>query len=189
VPDYSIAEAREQATKAARYFERVLDEHGQDFIVVRSNDTLLVVASKDAREKLQTFITDGGIGKVTAGVEDVNATGSNDKLSEGDPVEVRPSDSRAESQAALNGPGGSPTSPSEPVLLIARYHEPQDRGTGNVHLHALKDMKLGRRERKLGECLCSKKHGSKEIDPEGKTKMCEECVKVAAQNDLAWTLA
>lgn len=29
----------------------------------------------------------------------------------GDPVEVRPSESRAGSQAGLNGPGGSPTSP------------------------------------------------------------------------------
>lgn len=32
--------------------------------------------------------------------------------SEGDLAEVRPSDSRAESQAGLNGPSGSPTSPS-----------------------------------------------------------------------------
>ena len=32
---------------------------------------------------------------------------------EGDPVEVQPADLRAESQSALNGPSGSPTSPSE----------------------------------------------------------------------------
>lgn len=35
------------------------------------------------------------------------------RFSEGDPVEVHPPDSRAESQAGLNGPSGSPTSPSE----------------------------------------------------------------------------
>ncbi len=34
------------------------------------------------------------------------------KFPEGDPVEVHPSDSRAESQAGSNGPSGSPTSPS-----------------------------------------------------------------------------
>lgn len=34
----------------------------------------------------------------------------------GDPVVVRPSDSRAGSQAGLNGSSGSPTSPSGPEL-------------------------------------------------------------------------
>ena len=34
------------------------------------------------------------------------------KFPEGDPVEVQSADSRAESQSALNGPSGSPTSPS-----------------------------------------------------------------------------
>lgn len=37
-----------------------------------------------------------------------------------DPAEVRPSDSRAESQAALNGPGGSPTSRPERVWSVRR---------------------------------------------------------------------
>ncbi len=33
----------------------------------------------------------------------------------GDPTEVRPSDSLAESQAGLNGPSGSPTSPPQAI--------------------------------------------------------------------------
>ena len=41
-----------------------------------------------------------------------------DEFSGGDPVEVRPSDSRAESQAGLNGPSGSPTSPPERAVPV-----------------------------------------------------------------------
>jgi hypothetical protein len=37
----------------------------------------------------------------------------------GDPAEVRPSDSHAESQAGLNGPSGSPTSPPGRGLLAS----------------------------------------------------------------------
>lgn len=39
------------------------------------------------------------------------------KIPEGDPVEVRPSEPLAGSQAGLNGPSGSPTSPSGAHLL------------------------------------------------------------------------
>jgi len=38
------------------------------------------------------------------------------KFPEGDPAAVQSADSRAESQSALNGPSGSPTSPSGRVL-------------------------------------------------------------------------
>lgn len=41
------------------------------------------------------------------------------KIPEGDPAVVRPSDSRAESQAGSNGPSGSPISPSGPDLFAA----------------------------------------------------------------------
>ena len=63
--------------------------------------------------------------------------------------------------------------------LTPRYHVPSSqtwagsggRAQGNVHLHVLKDMTLGRRVRKQGECLCSKKHGTYEREPEGETNL------------------
>lgn len=42
------------------------------------------------------------------------------KFPGGDPVEVHPADSRAESQSGLNGPSGSPTSPSGALSSSAR---------------------------------------------------------------------
>ena len=52
--------------------------------------------------------------------------GATAKVPEGDPVEVRPSDSRAESQAGLKGPSGCPTSPSGPVLDDAEITHSQE---------------------------------------------------------------
>jgi hypothetical protein len=77
----------------------------------------------------------------------------------------------------------------EPVVLIPRYHEPTGEfagRTGHVHLHVLNDVKLGRRVRQSGECLCGKKRGQNERDPAGHTEMCGECVRVAGEHGLTW---
>jgi hypothetical protein len=77
------------------------------------------------------------------------------------------------------------------ILLDPRYHAPSDaypNSKGSVHLHVQRDVTLGRRVRKKGECLCQKKRGSKEQPPDGKTNMCGECVKVAAEHEIAWSL-
>lgn len=77
--------------------------------------------------------------------------------------------------------------------LDLRYHVPTSqtwqgsRGAakGNVHLHVKGDVTLGRRKRKAGECLCSKKHGTYERPPDPTdTNLCPECVRVAETNGL-----
>lgn len=80
----------------------------------------------------------------------------------------------------------TPTTHLEP-----RYHAPSDaypNTKGSVHLHVQRDVTLGRRVRKKGECLCQKKRGSNEQPPDGKTNMCGECVKVAVEHEIAWSL-
>ena len=192
--EYTLDEMREQAVKAARYFAIGMEGFERSYIAVKAQDTVIVVARGPSAEKLARVIDEGRLGEVTAGVEDatgaVHLTGP--KVSGGDPAEVLPAVSRAETQSGLNDPGGSPTSPPErAVVLIPQMHEssdPQFKGKGKIHLHVLHDAKLGRRERRSGEALCSKKHGSNERTPEDhETEMCGECVKVAADNGIAWS--
>lgn len=87
----------------------------------------------------------------------------------------------------INKPAGQKN-----VILIPRMHAPPPEFAnrpGNIHLHVLSGVQLDRRERKSGEALCSKKHGSNERAPEpGETAMCPECVKVAEEFNLDWSL-
>jgi hypothetical protein len=85
-------------------------------------------ALAEAREALRDIATrrwrDEG-GRIAAavardGLAAAGETAPSKKTSGGDPVEVRPSDSRAESQAGLKGPSGCPTSPPEPESDEAR---------------------------------------------------------------------
>jgi hypothetical protein len=186
VAEYTLDEMREQAVKAARYFGRGMEGFDRTFLSVRSGEVVIVVARGSSAEKLAKFVEKGGLGKVAAGVEDVQPPA--------EPAQPQTESSeRASSASASSGttgpaPGSDPAKP----VLIAVYHAPKEefaRKGGNIHLHVLSDAKLGRRERKTGECLCQKKRGSKERVPQpGQTRMCAECVKVAEDNGLAWTL-
>lgn len=91
--------------------------------------------------------------------------------------------------AVMRGPKPKPL-----AVLIPLYHAPSDEFAnklGHVHLHVLHDAKLGRRVRKSGECLCSKKRGSRQqTPPDGVTHtVCTECKHVADEFGLEWTLA
>ena len=92
-------------------------------------------------------------------------------------------------EATIQHDPGEVTVPVPTGVLIPRYHEPTGEfagRTGHVHLHVLDDVKLGRRVRQSGECLCGKKRGQNERDPEGHTEMCGECVRVAEEHGLTW---
>lgn len=84
------------------------------------------------------------------------------------------------------------------VDVVERYHVPGSQtwpgsrggAQGNVHLHVVEDVKLGRLVRRAGECLCAKKHGSYErpVD-DGERELvfrCPGCSDVAAWNGIAW---
>jgi hypothetical protein len=186
VAEYTLDEMREQAVKAGLYFARGMEGFDKTFIALRARGTLVVIARDSSAEKLAEFVEKGGLGKVAAGVEDVQPPA--------EPAQPQTESSeRASSASASSGttgpaPGSDPAKP----VLIAVYHAPKEefaRKGGNIHLHVLSDVKLGRRERKTGECLCQKKRGSKEQMPKpGQTRMCAECVKIAEQNGLEWTL-
>lgn len=77
-----------------------------------------------------------------------------------------------------------------PIRLEPRYHAPGPEypDKGSVHLHVLRNVTLGRRTRKKGEALCSKKHGSHEEPPGAHRNVCNECQKVATANGLTWSL-
>lgn len=199
--EYTLDEMREAAKRGVRYFATGMAGFSKTFIAVRTSDTMMVVATGASAEMLKEFVEGGGIGKVTAGVEDVDRV-------------VHTQGGVAEGQGAglqtQNDGGSSPPAPSIPApaaaipasteiapippetVVIALYHEAGEeyRGKGgNVHLHVLADVKLGRRERKTGECLCSKKKGTRERTPEpNETKMCGECVKVAKEHGLRWAM-
>ncbi len=85
------------------------------------------------------------------------------------------------------------------TAVVERYHVPGSqvwagsRGAarGNVHLHVVEDFTLGRLQRRAGECLCSKRHGTYEraLDP-GETQFrCERCAMVAARAGIDWPSA
>lgn len=75
------------------------------------------------------------------------------------------------------------------IILEPRYHAPGEEfpNRGSVHLHVQRDVVLGRRVRKKGECLCGKKHGSREQPPGTHTNVCNECRKVAGENGIEWS--
>lgn len=201
-PEYTLDEMRGAAKRGARYFATGMSEFSKTFIAVRSADTMMVVATGASAEMLREFVEGGGIGEVTSGVEDVDRV-------------VHTQGGVAERQGAglqtQNDGGSSPPAPSIPApaaavpastetvvippesVVIPLYHEAGEeyRGRGgNVHLHVLADVKLGRRERKTGECLCSKRKGTRQRTPEpNETKMCGECVKVAKEHELRWEMS
>lgn len=82
------------------------------------------------------------------------------------------------------------------TAVVERYHVPGSqvwqgsRGAarGNVHLHVLEDVTLGRLARRAGECLCPKRHGSYErtLDPGEVEFRCERCAAIAARHGIVW---
>lgn len=164
-------EAREQMRKAGAYFGTVLRENGRPedkVIACRVNGVTIVIAEEPDGGPLERW-TNEHYRHVTV---------------EHPPAEGMPSPA-------------APAPAEQKVVLIPRYHVPSSqvypgsRGghEGNVHLHVLHDVKLKRRVRTSGQCLCSKKKGSNERSPEvTETKMCPECVKVAADNGIEWSL-
>lgn len=179
MPDYSIEEAQQQAIKAGAYFAKVLKWNTRSYLATRVNGVTVVIAMDMAGEILESALTEG-------------------KLLGNDTVIHRPPEPRDEPET--DPPAGKPadadSGSSDGSVLECRYHIPPSqvypgsRGghAGNVHLHVTEAMVLGRRKREKGECLCSKKNGNMERTPEGETKMCGECVTVAAANGLTWSL-
>lgn len=201
--------------KAAAYFGKVLVANNKQFLAATVAGVSLVVAIDDQGERLRKLIEDDKffgesghmdkppaptsriVGPLTPDSEGqgastgqpsspATATSASDTLPDPEPEPVL-----VESLAQFDETFGPPTGP-----LIPLYHVPgsqvwegsRGRAAGNVHLHVTSDMQLGRRTRQKGECLCSKKHGSYERPPTGEKTMCAECVKVADDNGLSWTL-
>lgn len=159
MPEYTVQEAEEQVCKAGAYFGEVLERNERTFIAVNVDGTTIVVARGIDGKKLERAIKRDGLF--------------------GPDVTVN--------KAPKQKPAPEPVN----VTLIPRYHAPSDEypnSKGSVHLHVLHDVTLGRRVRKSGECLCGKKRGSRERSPDGETNMCAECVKVATDHGIAWSL-
>lgn len=175
--EVSVQAAREQAIKAAAFFARVLREEGVEYLAVKVDDVVIVVGVGDAVGRMDEALRLGGVFGHTGGWQGPSHEQIRAVLDP--PVAV--------------GEGGTDRLPKvvlTPVdgVLIPRFHAPSERGTGSVHLHALVPLQLGRRTRAVGECLCSKKRGSKERSPDGESNMCAECVRLAGQHGLAWSL-
>lgn len=176
--EYTIRELEAQAVKAGRYFARGLSEHKKSRLGFRVGDVVVVVARDVDADELARRIEEGEWMNVDLP--------SGERLAEvGEPVTE--SESVASGGQARPVGTGSPTSaaPSISAQLVPRFHEPQDRGKGSLHLHVKTDMVLGRRVRAAGQCLCSKKRGSAERPATAAdTTWCSECVKVATDNGL-----
>jgi hypothetical protein len=181
VTDYGDMKlVNEQMRKAAAFFGNVLEHHRMGKLAASVNGVAIVVARGKAVDALMVLLTEAREGEPFLPVGFSFDQEPKPEPSGNDPEE----------------PGESGDEPQHAGPLIPRYHVPGSqvypgsRGgqVGNVHLHVTADMTLGRRKRKKGECLCSKRNGSDERPPQGETKMCEECVKVAADNGLAWSL-
>lgn len=161
MPEFTIAEAEEQAVKAGVYFGEVLERHGEGFIAVRVGDATIVVAVGLHARRLERALT------------------KKQALGKGVAVTIPRVPLPKPAPAALD------------VRLVPMYHAPSDEypnSRGSVHLHVGADVTVGRRVRKAGECLCTKKRGSRQRLPQGETNMCGECVKVAAEHGILWTL-
>lgn len=163
MPEYTLEEVREQARKAGVYFGKTLVEHNCTVIAVETSGVVIVVAIDQAGQRLERLVKE----------QKLNTPGAKKKHRVQHDIDP-------------------PPPVEQEVILIPRYHEPSGefaKKKAHVHLHVLNDAKLGRRVRKSGECLCGKKHGSKERTPQpGETTMCAECMKVATENGLTWTL-
>src|SRR3954464_15495303 len=91
--------------------------------------------------------------------------------------------------------------PGNEINVEERYHVPGSqvwagsRGAqrGNIHLHVLEDVKLGRIKRLAGQCLCPKKGGSYERavddDDRERTFRCPKCATVAERFGIPWPSA
>jgi hypothetical protein len=85
------------------------------------------------------------------------------------------------------------------TAVVERYHVPpsqcwegsRGQAHGNVHLHVVDDVTLGRLKRRAGECLCAKRHGSYErpLEDGERAFRCERCAAVAVRNGIAWPSA
>jgi hypothetical protein len=175
VPSYSKEEAQQQLRKSAAYFGEVLRGFGREFLAARVDGVTIIVATGDKAAVLEHWVVNSGIFGAGAHVD----------TPEGRVTAVTP--------MKVWEPGTSTPKPAgEQVVLIPRYHEPGSEWKnkqGHVHLHVLNDAKIGRRMRDSGECLCSKKRGSHERAPrEGEREMCAECVRVAQEAGLEWSL-
>lgn len=159
--DHTLEEMREQALRAARYFGTGLEKHKQGWTGVLLDGVVFIAARGERADALVGVIEEEGL---------------------------------FGSDVHLDRPGGQQqetviTRPD--VVLVPLYHAPPPEHatkTGHVHLHTLATVELGRRTRQSGECLCSKKHGSDERTVHGESDMCAECVKIAADNGIAWSL-
>lgn len=194
MPDYGDMKlVNEQMRKAAGFFGRVLAHHKMGKLAARVDDVaILVVRGEESIVWLERLLTDDGDGEQ----EPFLPLGFSFDREHSESIDSHDSIDSHEGLGSQTSSPESQTDDEPPVALEPRYHVPGSQvypgsrgaAVGNVHLHVSADVKLGRRSRKAGECLCSKKHGSFERKPEGETKMCDECVKVAADNGLTWSL-
>jgi hypothetical protein len=179
VADYTLDEITDQVRKASRYFGRALAEQDRGFFAAQVDGVVLVVARNTSAEMLAEAI------------EQRAALGPGAVVNRDKPT---PTPTPTPEPEPTPEPRGRELQPRDLVTLIPMYHRPPPEHAskrGNVHLHTLNDAKLGRRERFSGECLCSKKHGSGEESVSDETRnftMCEECVRVARENGVEWSL-
>lgn len=180
--DHSVTEAQDKLLKSAPYFGTVLRKSSKSFLACNVAGTTMVVAVGKDGEMLEQMLVSGDIFEYDD-IEIHHPPTEQQPTSEPEPIST-PSPQASEGV-------------EKPVVLIPRYHVPGSqvwagsggKAEGNVHLHVLHDVTLGRRVRKSGQCLCSKKKGSYERAPEPtETKMCAECVKVADANGISWSL-
>jgi hypothetical protein len=174
-----LALIEEQARKAATWFGKAVREHGQRKMAFEQDGTLIVIADGPAAQLLRILLDKEdflphGVSMVKPPVAPVRTA-----LSEA--VETPKPDAVKLIEGALE--------PRYHIPGSQVYEGSRGKAKGNIHLHVTGDMTLGRRARTRGQCLCSKKNGSMERPPDpDEKKMCPECVKVAADNGLAWSL-
>lgn len=86
-----------------------------------------------------------------------------------------------------------------PIRAAARYHVPRNQcfegskgGTkGNVHLHVLEPMHVGRLHREVGDgkSLCGRSpwyHREPEPDQRGTDHRCSRCLSIAERYNVEW---
>lgn len=195
-----MAVVEDQAVKAGLFFgEELRDRRSNRLAVLVPNDdplqvTLFVVATGKSAVELKRALDAGGFA-LPDGISAPRPPHI-ERAQGVEPPSVQEPPARTDTdQVERRDEPVSASAASFP--LVPRYHVPQSqvwegsagRAHGNVHLHVTEDRKVGRRVRKKGECLCSKKHGSMERPPEAlelERWQCTECFEVAAANDLTW---
>lgn len=187
VAEHTAQEIAEQARKACRYFGAGLEKNGKGFFAVEVDGVILAVARGEKAKLMEEGIMERALLGPGAVIHRAPPPAAPEEPPAAEP-EPEAQDGPGDHTALLR-----PLEPVEEVVLIPMYHSPPPehaKKRGHVHLHVLNDAKLGRRERRSGECLCSKKHGSDErlVDDESRRfDMCEECVRVARENGITWS--